>query len=58
VLVVDDVLATGGTAAATARLIESVGAKVVGLGFVIELDFLSGRQQLGSRDIASLISYA
>jgi adenine phosphoribosyltransferase len=57
VLVVDDVLATGGTAAATARLLESVGATVVGLGFVIELDFLAGRQQLGSRDIASLITY-
>jgi adenine phosphoribosyltransferase len=57
VLVVDDVLATGGTAAATVRLIERLGAKVVGLGFVIELDFLNGRRHLPGRDILSLLHY-
>jgi adenine phosphoribosyltransferase len=57
VLIVDDVLATGGTAAATARLIERVGGVVVGLGFVIELAFLDGRSKLGGFDVASLIAY-
>lgn len=57
VLVVDDVLATGGTAAATVRLIERLGAKVAGLGFVIELGFLDGRRQLPGRDILSLLHY-
>jgi len=57
VLVVDDVLATGGTAAATVRLIERLGAQVVGLGFVIELGFLNGRRQLPERDILSLLHY-
>jgi adenine phosphoribosyltransferase len=57
VLVVDDVLATGGTAAAAVRLVEDAGATVVGLGFVIELGFLGGRAQLAGRDVASLIGY-
>jgi len=57
VLVIDDVLATGGTAAATARLVEKLGADVVGMGFVIELGFLHGRDQLPGRDIVSLITY-
>ena len=57
VLVVDDVLATGGTASATVRLIERLGAKVAGLGFVIELGFLNGRRQLPGRDILSLLHY-
>jgi adenine phosphoribosyltransferase len=57
VLVVDDVLATGGTAAATTRLIERLGAKVVGHAFVIELGFLNGRRQLPGRDILSLLHY-
>ena len=57
VLIVDDVLATGGTAAATVRLIERLGAKVAGLGFVIELGFLNGRRQLPGRDILSLLHY-
>ena len=57
VLVVDDVLATGGTAAATVRLIERLGAKVAGLGFVIELGFLDGRSQLAGRDMLSLLHY-
>jgi adenine phosphoribosyltransferase len=57
VLVIDDVLATGGTAAATVRLIERLGAKVAGLGFVIELGFLNGRRQVPGRDILSLLHY-
>jgi adenine phosphoribosyltransferase len=57
VLVVDDVLATGGTAAATVRLIERLGAKVAGLGFVIELGFLNGRRRIPGRDILSLLHY-
>jgi adenine phosphoribosyltransferase len=57
VLVVDDVLATGGTAAATVRLVERLGAEVVGLGFIIELGFLAGRAQLAGRDVLSLVTY-
>ncbi len=57
VLIIDDVLATGGTAAATVRLIERLGANVAGLGFVIELGFLNGRRQLPGRDILSLLHY-
>jgi adenine phosphoribosyltransferase len=55
VLIVDDVLATGGTAAAKAQLAESTGAAVAGLAFLIELDFLGGRQKLGGAKIVSLI---
>jgi adenine phosphoribosyltransferase len=58
VLVIDDVLATGGTAAATVRLVEKLGAEVVGLGFVLELAFLGGRHQLDEREITALVSYA
>ena len=57
VVIVDDVLATGGTAAATVRLAERLGAEVVGLGFIIELGFLGGRSQLPDRDIVSLITF-
>lgn len=57
VLIVDDVLATGGTAAATTRLVEEVGGEVVGLGFLIELAFLSGRAGIGRYDIATLLTY-
>jgi adenine phosphoribosyltransferase len=57
VLVVDDVLATGGTAAATVRLVERLGAEVVGLGFLIELTFLHGRTKLEGREIVSLITF-
>jgi len=57
VLIVDDVLATGGTAAASAKLIEKIGGQVAGLGFVIELDFLNGRAKLAGRDVYSLIQY-
>jgi adenine phosphoribosyltransferase len=57
VLVVDDVLATGGTARATARLVERLGAKVVGIACIIELSFLNGRDKLGDLDFYSLIQY-
>ena len=56
VLIVDDVLATGGTAAATIRLVESCGATVVGLVFLIELDALNGRAALGEHPVQSLLS--
>ena len=57
VLIVDDVLATGGTAAATVRLVEKLGGVVTGLGFIIELAFLNGRDQVAGYDLFSLISY-
>jgi adenine phosphoribosyltransferase len=57
VLIVDDVLATGGTASATVRLVERLGANVLGLGFVIELAFLHGRDKLPGRDLVSLLVY-
>lgn len=55
VLIVDDVLATGGTAAAKAALVEMMGAKVAGFAFLLELDFLQGRSKLGDPQIVSLI---
>jgi len=59
VLIVDDLLATGGTAAATARLIESMGGVVVGLAFVVELAFLPGRDRIGPKhEIQALVTYA
>ena len=51
VLIIDDLLATGGTAAATARLVESLGGKVAGMGFVIELEELKGREKLSQYQI-------
>ena len=57
VLIVDDVLATGGTASAAVRLVERLGATVLGLGFVIELAFLHGRDRLPDRDMISLMVY-
>jgi len=57
ILVVDDLLATGGTIRATIDLVESFGAKVAGVGFLIELSFLNGRQRLQEYDIMSLITY-
>ncbi len=57
VLIVDDVVATGGTAAATARMVESLGGIVAGFGFIIELTFLDGRKKLGEHQVASLIQY-
>ena len=57
VLIVDDLLATGGTAAATARLLENLDARVMGIGFIIELSFLKGREKLDGYDVFSLIKY-
>ena len=57
VLIVDDLLATGGTAAATRRLLERLGAHVVGYAFLIELEALKGRELLGDLDITSFITY-
>jgi adenine phosphoribosyltransferase len=57
VLIVDDVIATGGTAAATARLVERLGGSVVGLTFVLELAFLNGRKKLPGYDVHSLVTY-
>ena len=57
VLIVDDVLATGGTAAAACTLVERSGAKVAGLGFVIELAFLGGAKRLEGHDFISLLQY-
>jgi adenine phosphoribosyltransferase len=57
VLLVDDLLATGGTMAASAELCESLGAEVMGAGFVIELTFIPGRKKLQKYDVFSLIQY-
>jgi len=57
VIVLDDVLATGGTAAAKVQLVEELGGLVVGVLFVIELDFLHGRDRLDDYDVHSLIRY-
>ena len=57
VLIVDDVIATGGTAVAAARLVEAQGAAVAGFGFIIELSFLPGRQKLVDYEVESLIRY-
>jgi adenine phosphoribosyltransferase len=56
VYVIDDVLATGGTAAATCRLVERLGGRVAGAGFVVELGFLGGRAKLPDYDVVSLIT--
>jgi adenine phosphoribosyltransferase len=57
VLIVDDLLATGGTAKAVVDLVESLGGKIVGLLFVVELDFLNGREKFNGYDVRSLIRY-
>ncbi len=56
-LIVDDLLATGGTALATAQLVEKAGGRVAGLAFLIELEFLQGRGKLGAYPVASAIRY-
>lgn len=57
VLIIDDVLATGGTASAVARLVEQLHGKITGLGFVIELTFLGGREKLPGYDVFTLLQY-
>ena len=57
VLVVDDLLATGGTAAATIRLVENLGGRIIGVAFLIELNFLKGRDKLGNKPIHVLIDF-
>ncbi len=55
--IIDDLLATGGTAAATAKLVEKLGGEVVDLSFLVELDFLKGRRKLGKYNVFSLVHY-
>lgn len=57
IVIVDDLLATGGTAAATARIVERLGGQVEGFAFMVELAFLHGRDQLGAANVFSLIHY-
>ena len=57
VLIVDDVIATGGTAGATVRVVERLGGTVAGLAFALELTYLAGREKLEGYDIVSLVTY-
>ncbi|OGO40369.1 MAG: adenine phosphoribosyltransferase [Chloroflexi bacterium RBG_16_57_9] len=57
VLVVDDLIATGGSARATASLVEALGGKVIGMAFLIELLFLGGREKIKEYEVFSLIQY-
>ncbi len=57
VLLVDDLLATGGTMGATAQLVEGLGGRIVGVSFLIELTFLGGREKLTGQQVAALLSY-
>jgi adenine phosphoribosyltransferase len=57
ILIIDDVLATGGTAKAAAQLVQGLGAKVAGYGFLVELGFLGGRKKLGADEVFSLVHY-
>jgi adenine phosphoribosyltransferase len=57
VLIIDDLLATGGTAAAVAQLVESLGGHIVGIGFLIELEFLKGRDKLQNYELHSVLKY-
>jgi len=57
VLIIDDVLATGGTAAAVGKLVEMLKGQVAGLGFILELDFLKGREKLAGHNVYSLLHY-
>lgn len=57
VLMMDDLLATGGTMAASCKLVESLGGKIMGCAFLIELGFLNGKEKLSEYDIFSLIQY-
>ncbi len=57
VLIIDDLLATGGTAAAVAELVESLGGVVAGMGFLIELEFLKGKEKISKYDVHSVLKY-
>jgi adenine phosphoribosyltransferase len=57
VLIVDDVLATGGTMEATCKLVEQLGGEIIGVSFLIELDFLKGKERLNKYQINSLVHY-
>lgn len=57
VLIVDDLIATGGTACAVADMVEEMGGEVVGLAFLVELDFLKGRDKLSKHEIVSILRY-
>ena len=57
VLMIDDLLATGGTMVAACNLVEKLGGEVAGIGFLIELSFLSGRKKLGKYNVFSLVDY-
>jgi adenine phosphoribosyltransferase len=57
VSIVDDLLATGGSSLAAVKLVEKVGGAVAGISFVIELDFLKGRERLSGYDVSSLVQY-
>jgi len=56
-LIVDDVIATGGTAAATAKLVEQTGCELAGFGFIIELTALEGRKKLPDVPVVTLVEY-
>src|ERR1700730_10159866 len=58
ILIADDLLATGGTAEATTKLADSLGAEIAGLAFVVELDFLKGRDKVRAHEVFSLLHYA
>ena len=57
VLVVDDLIATGGTAAAVAEMIDKMGGKVLGFAFLVELLFLKGREKLAGHNVVSILQY-
>jgi len=57
VLIIDDLLATGGTVAATIELVEKLGGDIIGVAFLIELTFLNGRRKLKDYEVLSLIQY-
>jgi len=57
ILLVDDLLATGGTAAAAVKLLDELGANIVGISVLIELEFLSGRAQLGNHPVTAIVTY-
>ncbi len=57
VLIVDDLLATGGTALATSQLVEKMGGKIIECAFVVELEFLNGRKKLENKEVFSLLKY-